>query len=126
MASGPVGGGIARSRSSLWRFLSVDPEIYPLVGVLAGIFGAAGYMMGRKGTVPNSEHDIKLARNQTYPWHTSNQGHDQDPDYKYRFHKRDNPEEIVKAPSAVVSHTVQVDVPKDIAQQVKEKFEQRS
>src|SRR5581483_7852244 len=102
MVSGSVGGGIIRNRS-VWRFLSVDPEIYPLIGVLAGIAGAGGYMLGRKGTVPSSEHNVKLSKDGAHPWHPSNQ-EDQDSEYKYKFHKHDNPDEIVKAPSAVTSH----------------------
>jgi hypothetical protein len=120
MSSGPVGGGIARTRS-IWRFLSVDPEIYPLIGVLAGTFGVAGYMMGRKGSVPNSENNIKLSKNETFPWHSSN-SEGQGVDYKYKFHDLSKPDEVLKAPSAVATHTVQVDVPKDVAQQIDEKF----
>ena len=119
-----MSSGIIRSRSVL-RYLAVDPEIYPLVGILAGVAGAAGYMLGRKGTAPNPEDSVKLSKVEAYPWHSTNQ-EDHKSEYKYKFHKHDNPEEIVKAPSAVASHTVQVDVPKDVAQKVEEKFEQKS
>jgi len=137
MASGPVGGGIARSRS-IWRFLSIDPEIYPLMGILATTFGVAGYMMGRKGANVNQEKNVKLA-NEPFPWHagTSNQGsgdsteegegsksRGQDALYKYKYHKFGDPtQEAIKAPSADISHTVQVNVPKDVGQKIKEKFE---
>src|SRR4030081_236056 len=110
MASGPVGGGIkgfARTRS-MWRFLSVDPEIYPLVGVVAGIFGGAGYMIGRKGAVPNSENNIKLSKDGAFPWHGVN--NEEHGDYKYKFHNPNNPDEVVKAPRADITHQIQVDV----------------
>ncbi|CAI2183695.1 6208_t:CDS:1 [Funneliformis geosporum] len=132
MASGPVGGGIARSRS-LWRFLSIDPEIYPLLGVLATTFGIAGYMVGRKAANTNQESNVKLATHEPFPWHagTSNQGrgdstggsNDGGQDYKYKFHKFGDPnQEAIKAPSADTSHIVQVKLPKDDSRKVEEKF----
>src|SRR6185369_15662072 len=54
MASGPLGGG-PRVRS-LWRFLAIDPEIYPLLGVVMATFGAAGYMLGKNAATVNSEN----------------------------------------------------------------------
>ncbi|CAG8434185.1 8471_t:CDS:1 [Funneliformis mosseae] len=124
MASGPVGGGIARSRS-VWRFLSIDPEIYPLLGVLATTFGIAGYMMGRKAANTNEEKNVKLAKHEPFPWHagTSGGSNDGGQDYKYKFHKYgDLNQDPIKAPSADTSHIVQVKLPKDDAQKVEEKL----
>ncbi|RIA80399.1 hypothetical protein C1645_838786 [Glomus cerebriforme] len=119
MASGPVGGGIARSRS-VWRFLSVDPEVYPLLGVLGTICGAGGYMLGRKAVIPSAEHNIKLATHQSFPWHNTEENDGED--YKYKYHKDGNPNEIVKSPSADITHIAKVDLPKDASRKIQEKY----
>lgn len=119
MASGPV-GKVARSRS-LWKFVSVDPEIYPLMGVVAATCGFSGYMLGHKATITNPEDSVKLAKDQTFPWHAD--GNEQNRDYKYKYHKSGNPEEeVIKAPAADIAHTALVDLPKDAAKKVSEKF----
>jgi hypothetical protein len=120
MASGPV-GRVTRSRS-LWKFVSVDPEIYPLMGVLAATFGFSGYMLGHKASVRNPEDSIKLAKDKTFPWH-ADRNEQNDGDYKYKYHKSGDPEkEVLKAPAADIAHTALVDLPKEAAQKVGEKF----
>ena len=119
-----MASGIARSRS-LWRFISVDPEIYPLMGVLSATFCFAGYMLGRKAANHSPENTINLTKDKPFPWH-ANGGEGvssgEQNDYKYKYHKFDNPEEIVKAPAADIAHTAIVDLPKDAAQKIEEKF----
>ncbi|RGB41963.1 hypothetical protein C1646_684546 [Rhizophagus diaphanus] len=119
MASGPV-GRVTRSRS-FWRFVSVDPEIYPLMGVLAATCGFSGYMLGHKATIRNPEDSVKLAKDQTFPWHADK--NEQGGDYKYKYHKAgDTEKEPIKAPAADIAHTALVDLPKEAAQKVGEKF----
>ncbi|GBC07203.1 hypothetical protein RclHR1_07300005 [Rhizophagus clarus] len=116
-----MASGVARSRS-LWRFISVDPEIYPLMGVVAATFGFSGYMLGHKASVRSPEDSVRLAKDKAFPWHADGDG-EQNGDYKYKYHRSGNPEkEVIKAPAADIAHTALVDLPKDAAQKVGEKF----
>ncbi|CAG8592660.1 22464_t:CDS:2 [Cetraspora pellucida] len=118
MASGPVGGGFARNRSLL-RFLSVDPEIYPLIGVLATITGIAGYMAGRKATSVNNENNV-LKATHAYPWQHQHDGEGNEKnDYKYRYHQHGDPSQpAFEAPSAVTEHRIKVTAPKEVFKKI--------
>ncbi|CAG8597354.1 8877_t:CDS:2 [Ambispora leptoticha] len=88
--------GVTPKTRSMMRFLSIDPEIFPLMGVLLTIFTGVGYMLGRKATNVNSE------------------GEGETSDFKYRFHKNaDLNEQILEAPSAVAEHKIRVNLPKE-------------
>ncbi|CAG8490309.1 5114_t:CDS:1 [Diversispora eburnea] len=123
MASGPVGGGFIRHRR-LWRFFSVDPEIYPLIGLLSVMFASAGYMMGRKAT--NNEENNILKASQAYPWqHINEEGRPGDgrnhegKDYKYRYHANSDPSQpTYTAPSAVNEHRIRLRLSKDVAEKL--------
>ncbi|KAG9284987.1 hypothetical protein G9A89_009797 [Geosiphon pyriformis] len=128
---GPV-GATPKSRN-LMRFLAVDPEIYPLMGVLLTIFTAVGYMAGRKVTSVKSESGVRLANHRPYPWHPLDEDEQRDGssskngtqekgregggsnrDFKYRFYKYGDPnDEVLEAPSAINKHKINVKMPKD-------------
>jgi hypothetical protein len=72
--------------------------------------------LGRKATVPLPENSVKLAEQETFPWHANNA---KNANYKYKFHVG-NPAEVSEAPTADTSHGVNVS--KDVAQKVVEKF----
>ncbi|RIB07089.1 hypothetical protein C2G38_2252851 [Gigaspora rosea] len=117
MASGPVGGGFARSRSLL-RFLSVDPEIYPLVGVLGIITGVAGYTATHKSSTVNYENNV-LKATHAYPWHHEHAESEKDANYKYRYHQHGDPSKpILEAPSAVAEHRIKLKAPKELFEKI--------
>ncbi|CAG8787413.1 18007_t:CDS:2, partial [Racocetra fulgida] len=112
MASGPVGGGFARSRSLL-RFISVDPEIYPLIGVLTAITGIAGYTAGHKATTNDENNVLKPAN--AYPW----QHQHGSANYKYRYHQHGDPSEpVFEAPNAIIEHRIKVTAPKEVFEKI--------
>lgn len=128
MSSGPVGGGFLRTQR-LWRFFSVDPEIYPLIGILSVTFAIAGYMTGRKATNINEEDNV-LKASRAYPWqHIDSEGRPGDgrnhegKEYKYRYHGYGDPSQpTYPAPSAVNEHRIRLKLPKGDAEKLAEKL----
>ncbi|KAK9712364.1 hypothetical protein K7432_007200 [Basidiobolus ranarum] len=100
-----------RSRS-LWRMLTIDPSNIPLLAVMSGVFGAVGYMAGRKGQNAVPDKNIRLATDNSHPWH---QDDPKDGDYKYKYKKGAHPDgEELHAPSAVNVTHVTAKLDKDI------------
>ncbi|KAK9768101.1 hypothetical protein K7432_001548 [Basidiobolus ranarum] len=84
---------------SFWKVLTIDPSNAPLLAVVSGIFGAAGYMLGRKSQNAVPDQNVRLAANNPYPW---NQEDPNDGDYKYKYQRNARSDgEEVHAPSAV-------------------------
>lgn len=48
---------MSQSGKKLFRLFNIDPENYVQVGVIAAIFGFAGYVGGRKFTTTPMKHD---------------------------------------------------------------------
>lgn len=124
MASGPIGGGIAKSKQPLKRLLTIDPENAGLLGILVGTVGVAGYMLGRKAANTPNDKNVQLAKDQPFPWHGKDKDNESsDKDYKYRFHKSaDTNQEILQAPNAMTTTKVQVRIPSEMAEKISPKF----
>ncbi|CAG8623759.1 9953_t:CDS:1 [Paraglomus occultum] len=121
MASGPVGGG-PRMRS-IWRFLAVDPEIYPLLGVLMATFGAAGYMLGKNAATVRNDDAKRLMSERPIPFRVDARsnipGVSPSGNFRYSYHRsREDNAAQVPPPSAVTEHEVKVNVPEEVAEKV--------
>ncbi|CAG8603898.1 21085_t:CDS:2 [Dentiscutata erythropus] len=119
MASGPVGGGFARSRSLL-RFLSIDPEIYPLVGVLGAITAFAGYTASHKVYTVDPDRNV-LKASHAYPWQHqhSDSENGKNANYKYRYHQHGDPSQpAFEAPSAITEHKIKIKAPKELFEKI--------
>ncbi|KAG2181591.1 hypothetical protein INT44_008406 [Umbelopsis vinacea] len=104
-----MSGFLAPTSKNLFKFLSVDSELFPLLGIYGVTFGMAGYMLGQKARHIHPENNVRMASKETYPWHSS----DESSDFKYKFHRYGDPNgPLLTAPSAMVEHTVQVHAPK--------------
>ncbi|OZJ02209.1 hypothetical protein BZG36_04716 [Bifiguratus adelaidae] len=98
---------------SLRQFLATDPEIFPLMGVLGAMIGTAGYMLGHKRMSVTSESNVRMATNDArYPWQQA-----EPEEFAYRYHiYGDSKQPVVAAPSAIVQHSVEIQVPKGLAE----------
>ncbi|TVY68832.1 Uncharacterized protein LSUE1_G007802 [Lachnellula suecica] len=93
-----------------------DPELYVLLGVMAGAFGLAGFYFGRKPTSATSESNVNIAQG-SMPWQTeSSKGDDAREHFKYQYHPGGDPKNPPKdAPSALHSVIVpNVNLPKEL------------
>ncbi|KAF7728386.1 hypothetical protein EC973_006194 [Apophysomyces ossiformis] len=105
-----MSGFLAPTRRSLYQFLAIDPEIFPLIATVSVIFGAAGFVAGQKTTTVDSSKWVRLTPN-GYPWSSDE---DTGAIYKYKFYKYGDPgAETLAAPGAMVEHLVRVHAPKD-------------
>ncbi|CAG8623569.1 3567_t:CDS:1 [Acaulospora colombiana] len=114
MSFGSVSGGVSRNQT-IMRYLSVDPETYPLLGMLAVIFGAAGYMMGRKFSSPNDKNmDNLLKTPRAYPWqrvtNTTSpvvRNESKGEEYKYRYQRfLDHNDGTLSSPSVISEYKI--------------------
>ncbi|KAG0184055.1 hypothetical protein DFQ28_000216, partial [Apophysomyces sp. BC1034] len=97
-----MSGFLAPTRRTLFQFLSIDSEIFPLIATVSVGFGAAGYLAGHKVGTVDSEKWVRLAPN-AYPWSSE----DANAAYKYKFYKYGDPgAETLTAPGAMVEHLV--------------------
>lgn len=84
-----------------------DPELYVLGAIYAGIFGAAGFHLGKKGGNAKPETNVSIPH-EGMPW----EGEDADANsdnmnYKYKYHPGgDSSRDAKEAPGALHSHTI--------------------
>ncbi|KAM3071533.1 hypothetical protein ACMFMG_009413 [Clarireedia jacksonii] len=90
-----------------------DPELYVLMGVMAGAFGLAGWYFGSKPTSATSEAKVSVAPG-SMPWQSEGDAARQD--FKYKYHPAGDPRNPPKdAPSALHSVIVpNVNLPKEL------------
>ncbi|CAG8784635.1 18496_t:CDS:1, partial [Acaulospora morrowiae] len=118
MVGGSVSGGVSRNQSIL-RYLAVDPETYPLMGVLAVIFGVAGYTMGRKFTRVDKDKDVDanavnvLKTPRTYYWHRST-GYGK----PSNMNDKDSRESSLNSPAPPSEYKIRVNLPNDLAEKL--------
>ncbi|KAH8802753.1 hypothetical protein F5884DRAFT_682850 [Xylogone sp. PMI_703] len=84
-----------------------DPELYVLGGIMAVVFGGAGWYFGRKPTSATSESKVAVA---DLPWEKEGTTG------KYSYHPQANPKNAPReAPSALHSVVVpNVNLPKEL------------
>lgn len=105
-----MSGFLAPTSKNLFKFLSVDSELFPLLGIYGVTFGVAGYMLGQKAHDIHPEKNVRMAAKDSHPW----QSDDPNATFKYKFHKFGDPNgQTLLAPSAMTEHTVQVHASKD-------------
>ncbi|KAI5801439.1 hypothetical protein DFH27DRAFT_652841 [Peziza echinospora] len=88
-----------------------DPELYALMGIMAGIFGVAGYYFGRHPTSSSDEQHVAIASS---PW--SEGAKTSGKSSKYSYHPNADPKNPPKeAPSALHSLVIpNADLPKEL------------
>ena len=108
-----------------------DPELYVLMAIYAGIFGAAGFhlgmttyiiganLLGKKGGNVKPEANVSIPH-EGMPWEGPNaDANRENPDFKYEYHPGGDPSrEAKQAPGALHSHTIMARLPDDL----REKF----
>jgi hypothetical protein len=104
-----MSGFLAPTSKNIFKFLSVDSELFPLLGIYVVTFGVAGYMLGQKAHDIHPENNVRMAATESHPW----QSNDPTSTFIYKYHRYGDPNgQTLLAPSAVVEHTVQVHAPK--------------
>ncbi|KAJ5885002.1 hypothetical protein N7495_009512 [Penicillium taxi] len=75
-----------------------DPELYVLLGVMAGALGLAGWYFGSKPTSVTSESNVRIAES-AMPWNSESEDGKV---YKYQYHPNgDLSKPLQAAPSAM-------------------------
>ncbi|PGH10591.1 hypothetical protein AJ79_05414 [Helicocarpus griseus UAMH5409] len=89
-----------------------DPELYILLGIMAGAFGIAGWYLGSSPTTATSESNIRIGES-AMPWEQEDEGK---AFYKYEYHPYgDTSKPLKRAPSALNEVIVpNVTLPKDL------------
>ncbi|KXS14406.1 hypothetical protein M427DRAFT_135779 [Gonapodya prolifera JEL478] len=73
MPGGAPATGAGRYRG-LIRFLAIDPETFPLAGVVGLMFASAGFILGRKFAASPSGAQISASPAQSHPTLNTNGG----------------------------------------------------
>ncbi|KAG5292430.1 hypothetical protein I7I48_04523 [Histoplasma ohiense] len=89
-----------------------DPELYILLGIMAGAFGIAGWYLGSSPTTITSESNIRIGE-AAMPWEQEDESK---ANYKYQYHPHgDTSKPLKKAPSALNEVIIpNVTLPKDL------------
>lgn len=104
-----MSGFLAPTSKNIFKFLSVDSELFPLLGIYGVTFGMAGYMLGQKANDIHPENNVRMAATESHPWQTN----DPTSNFKYKYHRYGDPSgQMLMAPSAIVEHLVEVHAPK--------------
>lgn len=78
-----------------------DPELYVLLGVMAGAFGLAGWYFGSKPTSTTSQSNVRIAES-AMPWEVDEKDVSTKGDFKYSYHPHgDKSQPLKQAPSAL-------------------------
>ncbi|KAK2753776.1 hypothetical protein FQN55_000139 [Onygenales sp. PD_40] len=89
-----------------------DPELYILLGIMAGAFGLVGWYFGSSPTSTTSESNVRVAKG-AMPWNAEEEGKTT---YKYQYHPYgDTSKPLKNAPSALNEVIIpDVTLPKDL------------
>ncbi|EAS35085.1 uncharacterized protein CIMG_00439 [Coccidioides immitis RS] len=92
-----------------------DPELYLLLGVMAGAFGLAGWYFGRSPTTVTSESNIRIGES-AMPWEVDEKDVEAQGNFKYQYHPHgDKNKPLKSAPSALNEVVIpNVTLPKDL------------
>ncbi|EEP75639.1 conserved hypothetical protein [Uncinocarpus reesii 1704] len=92
-----------------------DPELYLLLGVMAGAFGLAGWYFGRSPTTVTSESNIRIGES-AMPWEVDDEKAETQGHFKYQYHPHgDKNQPLKSAPSALNEVVIpNVTLPKDL------------
>ncbi|KAI1910756.1 hypothetical protein LOZ53_001657 [Ophidiomyces ophidiicola] len=79
-----------------------DPELYLLLGVMAGAFGLAGWYFGSSPTTVTSESNIRIGESGAMPWEIDESDSEKHGNFKYQYHPHgDKNKPLKSAPSAL-------------------------
>lgn len=101
----------AQSRATIAKEAKKNPELYVLFGVMAGIFGVAGYFFGQNPTSASKEEKVAKVPG-SEPWNTGK-------DARYQYYPYgDTSGEKRDAPSPLhVTIIPNVNLPRDLHEQ---------
>jgi len=92
-----------------------DPELYVLLGVMAGALGLVGWYFGSSPTSTTSESNIRIGES-AMPWQIEEKDAEGKANFKYQYHPHgDKNKPLKNAPSALNEVIIpNVTLPKDL------------
>ncbi|PGH07387.1 hypothetical protein AJ79_06289 [Helicocarpus griseus UAMH5409] len=94
------------NKASLAKGLRRDPELYILLGIMAGAFGIAGWYLGSSPTMVTSESNIHIGESVML----CEQKDQSKALYKYEYHSYDDTSKPVKRASSALDEVIMLNV----------------